>query len=117
MVPLALLTLALGQARPALAHECPEPEGTTIESLHHCVEHCREMGHIDNDGVARSLLGKIEAARDARDRGQLDLAVALLETFINEVEAQAGKHIDPEHAAHMVEHANRVIGALELAPV
>jgi hypothetical protein len=36
----------------------------------------------------------------------------LLESFVNEVEAQAGQHIGAMHAAHMVMHAGMVIAAL-----
>lgn len=91
---------------------CPDHMGTTIESLHHCVQHAHEAGHIDNAGVARSLLAKVNAALAAHDRGQDTVAIHHLEAFINAVEAQSGQHIDPEHAEHMIEHAERVIEAL-----
>jgi hypothetical protein len=35
-----------------------------------------------------------------------------LQAFIQNVEAQAGKHIVAEHAGHLVEHATMVIAAL-----
>ena len=36
----------------------------------------------------------------------------LLHAFINEVNAQAGKHIVADHAIHLVDHAGNVITAL-----
>ena len=86
--------------------------GTTIASLHHCVGHAYDMGHITNKGVANSLLAKLDAAQAALDRGQPGVAVNLLHAFINEVNAQAGKHIVADHAGHLVEHARNVITAL-----
>ena len=101
-------------AAPALAADdmtC-EHTGATIESLHHCIMHATEMGHIANAGVATSLMAKLDAAQAALDRGQTDVAIRLLNAFINEVNAQSGKFVDAEHAGHLIEHAQRVIDAL-----
>lgn len=92
--------------------ECPEPMGHTIASLRECVLHAAEDGHIDGATVLQSLLAKIDAAQVAYDRGQIATAVYLLRAFIQEVEALAGKQIDAEHAAHMIEHAGHVIEAI-----
>ena len=86
--------------------------GMTIESLHHCVMHAYDMGHITNKGVSASLLTKLDAAQAALDRGQSGVAANLLHAFINEVNAQAGKSIAAEHAGHLVDHAQNVIKAL-----
>lgn len=96
----------------ALAQHDQMCDMTTIASLHHCVMHAQEMGHIDNAGVANSLLKKLDAAQAAEDRGQITVAVKNLEAFIHAVEAQLGKHIDAVHGAHMIDHAQRVIAAL-----
>lgn len=37
----------------------------------------------------------------------------LLNTIIHEVQAQAGKHIEQEHAQHLVLHAQMVMQALK----
>jgi hypothetical protein len=71
------------------------------------------MGAITQPGVTNSLLAKIGAAQNAVDRGQPAVAVQVLRAFINEVQAQSGVHIDPEHAQHMISHAEQVIAALE----
>ena len=112
VVLLALLTAAL--AVPVFAseeHMCTH-DMNTIESLHHCVNHALEMGHITNAGVANALLAKLDGAQAALDRGQPAVAVNKLNSFINQLQAQSGNHIDPVHAEHLIMHAQMVIAAL-----
>ncbi|MEZ4681341.1 MAG: hypothetical protein R2932_44715 [Caldilineaceae bacterium] len=99
-------------APPVFAQHDQMCEMTTIASLQHCVVHAKEMGHIDNTGVANSLLQKLDAAQAAENRGQSAVAVNQLEAFIQAVEAQLGKHIDADHGTHMIHHAQMVIAAL-----
>lgn len=111
---LGMVVLLLVLAAPAFAaedHTC-DHEATTIESLHHCVMHALDMGHITNSSVANSLMAKLDAAQAAVDRGQPGVAINILQAFINEVNAQAGIHIDADHAGHLVAHAENVITAL-----
>lgn len=112
-VVLAVVALMLVAAPSVLASdgECAHNE-PTVESLHHCVQHALAEGHIDNAGVARSLLAKLDAAQAALDRGQTKVAINKLEAFIQEVTAQSGKHIVSEHASHLLEHADNVLDAL-----
>ena len=84
----------------------------TIASLEACVKHAAQQGFIDNQGITNSLLAKLDAAQAALDRGQTPVAINSLQAFINEVQAQAGKHIEQPHAGHLVEHAQMVIQAL-----
>src|SRR4051812_9377607 len=109
LVVLIAAALLLVSARPALADEMSTCDTPTIAALQMCVHHAAEMGHIDNNGVVRSLHAKLDAAQAALDRGQTGVAVNTLEAFINEVQAQAGQHIDAEHAEHMAMHAQTVI--------
>jgi predicted negative regulator of RcsB-dependent stress response len=76
------------------------------------VYHALEAGHIDSQGIARSLLAKLDAAQAALDQGQTSTALNQLNAVIREVEAQSAKHINAEHAGHLVEHAQNVVGAL-----
>lgn len=113
-VTLVVAVLSLFSVTPVFANEgmhCPHTEHT-IQSLRNCVAHAAEMRHIENRGVTNSLLAKLDAARAAADRGQNHVAVAKVEAFIHEVEAQAGKHIDTTHANHMIMHAQHVIHSL-----
>jgi hypothetical protein len=99
-----------GAARAQVTDECALTP--TIAALTTCVEHAASQGIIDNQGVANSLLAKLDAAHAALDRGQKSVAINNLQAFISEVQAQAGKHIDSLHAQHMVLHAQLVIQAL-----
>ena len=84
----------------------------TIASLRTSVQHAADEGHIDNQGFTRRLIAKLDAAQAALDREQAAVAVNVLEAFIRELDAQAGKHIGAEHAAHLQMHAQDVIAAL-----
>ena len=55
---LAVLLLTVAPASTADAMTC-DHSGTTIASLHHCVMHAYDMGHITNKGVANSLRAKL----------------------------------------------------------
>jgi hypothetical protein len=89
--------------------ECPR----TLDTLADCVTHHWEDGEIYSDGVYKSLISKVNAAVQARDNGNTDTAVNILEAFINQVQAQDGKKIAPEAAEHMVHHATEAIEKLE----
>ena len=102
--------LTPGTARAQTTDDCALTP--TIASLTTCVEHAASQGLITSQGVANSLLAKLDAAQAAVDRGQTSVAINELQAFINEVQAQAGKHIDSMHAQHMVMHAQLVIQAL-----
>jgi cell division FtsZ-interacting protein ZapD len=113
LLPVLIFVAALLlTAAPAFAMEECEHHGTTVESLHHCVMHAYDMGHITSAGVETSLLAKLDAAQAALDRGQPNVAIKQLNAFVAEVNAQSGVTIDAEHAGHLVMHAENVIAAL-----
>ena len=103
--------LTVGTARAQATDDCVH--APTITSLEACVEHAAQQGIIDNQGITNSLLAKLDAAQAALDRGQTSVAINNLQAFINEVQAQAGKHIEQLHAGHLVEHAQIVIQTLK----
>ena len=112
---LMVMVLSLLAVSPALAHEemgCAH-DATTIASLRECVVHAREMGHIDSERLAQSLLKKLDKAQASLDRGKVDDAIDKLEDFVEKVEDQSGQHIDSMHAEHLIHHAHMVIMALE----
>ena len=113
LIALTVLVLGLIAPVPARAQAMDDClHEATIQSLRACVHHAAEHGHIDNQGITRSLLAKLDAAQAAVDRGQPEVAVNLLEAFAREVRAQSGKHILQEHAEHLLIHAQAVIQAL-----
>ena len=85
----------------------------TIDSLEMCVQHAADMGHIDSQGVAHSLLAKLDKAEEAVADGHTGKAIHWLKAFIREVKDQSGKHIEAMHADQLVMHAELVIEALE----
>jgi hypothetical protein len=115
IIILALIAVALGLSAATtvsaaeMGHCSHEP---TIAALRSCVQHAIDHDHIDNPGVGRSLLAKLDSAQRSADRSQPAVAINKLEAFIHELDAQAGAHIETEHAAHMRTHAQEVIVAL-----
>ena len=109
------VALSLLAVSPVLAHEdmgCAH-DATTIASLRECVIHAREMGHIDSDRVAQNLLKKLDKAQANLNHDKVDNAIDKLEDFVEKVQEQSGKHIDPVHAEHLIHHAHMVIAALD----
>jgi hypothetical protein len=62
--------------------------------------------------VAQNLLKKLDKAQAYHDRGKVDKAIDKLEDFVEQVQDQSGKHIDPLHAEHLIHHTDMVIAAL-----
>jgi len=58
--------------------------------------------------TGRRQMQYIEAINPIAARNNADI----LQAFVQEVEAQAGKLIEADHAVHMVHHAEMVIEAL-----
>lgn len=69
----------------------------------------RQLGLIDNQGLANSLAQKLEAANAAKGRGQTQVAMNLLRAFINEVSGQSGKHITTDVANMLIADANTLV--------
>ncbi|MEX2610548.1 MAG: hypothetical protein WEA24_11420 [Gemmatimonadota bacterium] len=65
---------------------------------------------VSHNGLANSLCAKLSAAQRAADRGQDATHDNVMAAFINEVEAQTGKKIDPGHAAILIALATALIG-------
>ena len=113
-IVMAFIIVSLVGASPAKAQASDGcPLDTTVQSLQICVQYAADQGFIDNQGVANSFLAKLGAAQNAVNRNQPDVAINQLQAFIQEVQAQAGKHIDAMHAEHMVAHAQAVVQALK----
>jgi len=109
LLMLFLAVALVSRAHASDGHDCNE---ATVVSLYVCVQQAIDDGHISNAGVGNSLLRKVDAALAAEDRGKPSVAARILEAFINEVDAQAGIHIDWVHADHMIAHAEHVISDL-----
>jgi hypothetical protein len=78
-----------------------------------CIDQHYMMGDISNHGIYNSLLAKANAAIAARDQGQINTAINILNAFIKEVSAQNSKKITAEAANHMILHAQTAIEKLQ----
>jgi hypothetical protein len=117
-VILIFVVLSLMIASPALAQSedaCPHHDMmATVQALIKCVQHASDQSFITEPDITDSLLDKLYSAQAAVDRSQPAVAVNILHAFVNQVQAQAGKHIVPAmHADHLEQHAQRVIAALD----
>jgi hypothetical protein len=85
----------------------------TIQSTIADTQRAYDEGWIDNHGILNSLLRKLNNAQAALDLGDVEEAIDLLGAYINELEAQSGKHITAEAAALLIADAQWVIDHLE----
>ena len=110
-----VVALSLLAVSPALAQEdmgCAH-DMATIAELGDWVVHASEMGHIDSGRVAQKLLNTLDKAQAKLDRCRVNTAIEKLEDFVEMVQEQSGRHIDPTHAEHLIEHARLVIATLD----
>jgi hypothetical protein len=104
-VMLTLVPQAFAQAMTS----CP----MTLDTLPMCITNHWKLGEISNHGVYNSLLAKANAAIAAKDRGQVKTSINILNAFINQVNALAGKKIADTAANHMIMHAQTAIQVLQ----
>ena len=119
-IPLA--SLALGQH--TLTVEARDAAGNTAEGsvsfqvsvtfdqLTKLVEQYYQEGLIDNQGIKNSLIKKLENAQAALGRGQPNVAKNILGAFVNEVQAQSGKHINATAASTLINCATLLANTL-----
>ena len=84
----------------------------TAESLGKNVVRAFELGLITKQGTANSLGAKTDAALRSHQRGQHATEWNQLGAFINELEAQRGKSIDPVTADRFIAFAQDLIARL-----
>ncbi len=71
------------------------------------------LGLIDNKGIAKALSSDIDAASSATARGNKKTAKHFLNAFINQVNAQTGKHICGIAPKLLLADANSLLGQLQ----
>lgn len=57
---------------------------------------------VSEDGVANSLIAKLQAAIEAENRGNMKAKENILKAYVNELSAQSGKSIDEQQAKVLV---------------
>jgi len=78
------------------------------------IEFIKSMGL--QQGIERSLIAKLENGLEALMRGQRQVAINILNAFINEVEAQSGKGIAEPLANILIANAETMISRLSSVP-
>lgn len=81
----------------------------TADSIKDDVNIFTAAGLIKSPGIPTSLLAKLNTAADLRAQGKCAQAANLYEAFINELQAQSGKGVDPVAAAIMIADAQYLI--------
>jgi len=81
----------------------------TAQSIEDDVTQFRQSGAIDNGGIANSLLAKLESAAAKRASGNCSAAANIYSAFINDLQAQSGKHVTAAAAAIMIADAQYLI--------
>jgi len=90
----------------AIAFEVPS---ITPDSIKADVQTALASGAITNAGLGTSLLGELNAASDARSRGQCAVAANLYNAFIGELQAQSGKQVATATASQLISEAQFLI--------
>jgi hypothetical protein len=81
----------------------------TADSIKDDVTQFLQSGAINHSGIANSPLSKLNSAAAARGRSQCSAAASIYQAFINELQAQSGKHVDAPAAAIMIADAQYLI--------
>jgi parallel beta-helix repeat protein len=91
----------------------PPPIPTTIAELKTEIEELCSTGEIDNQGVVRGLVAKLNVAQRLIDKWKIEEAKSILEyDFIPQVQNLSGIHITPEAADILIESAEYIISHL-----
>ena len=85
----------------------------TVDSLLMSVNRFASEGKIDDNGVLNSLVKKLQGVQDSIKKGQTTAAINKLGAFINEVQAQSGKHITTDAANLLIADAQWVIAHMQ----
>ena len=86
-----------------------EPVQVTPDSITADVTNAEASGAITNHGTATSLLTKLDAAADARAKGDCAKAAKHYEAFIDELQKQSGMHVAAATATQLVSEAQFLI--------
>jgi len=83
-----------------------------IDSLISYKHQSRALGWIDNDGIMNSMDQKLENAKKQLEKGNTNAAANIVQSFINEVEAQKDKHLSSEAYALLKYNAEYLLEKL-----
>ena len=85
----------------------------TIDELKTAIEELGSEGEIDNQGIVKSLLAKLNVAQKLVDKGKMDEAKSILEEdFIPQVQNLVNIHITQDAADILIESAEYILSHL-----
>jgi len=90
----------------------PFPISTTIDELKTAVGELGSEGTIDNQGIVRSLIAKLDTAQKLIDKEKIDEAIMVLEDFVTQVQELSGIHITAEAADILIQSAEYIMSHL-----
>jgi len=89
------------------------PVPTTIGELKTKIEELGSEGEIDNQGIVKSLIAKLNVAQKLVDKGKIDEAKSILEEdFIPQVQNLTDIHLTPEAADLLIQSAEYILSNL-----
>jgi len=88
------------------------PLPRTIGELKTEIEELGPQGEIDNQGIVKSLIAKLNVAQKLVDKGKTDEAVNVLEDFIMQVQELSGIHITVEAADILIKSTEYIMDHL-----
>ncbi|MFX0211245.1 MAG: right-handed parallel beta-helix repeat-containing protein [Candidatus Hodarchaeota archaeon] len=99
---------------PLMEHWAPLPLiPTTLFELKTKVEELGSEGEIDNKGIVKSLIAKLNVAQKLVDKGKIDEAKSILEDdFIPQVQNLSRIHITPEAGDILIQSAEYILSHL-----
>jgi hypothetical protein len=113
VTPLVFISLASFLAPAYAQMMCTMDEmRDPLNHLPTCLTHHYDNGDIDNEGVYRSLLANAENAVSLNDKGKVDAAINVLNSLINELQAQNGKHVTESASNMLINHVQKAINQI-----
>lgn len=86
----------------------------TIDTLRREITNARDLGLIDNQGIANGLLQKLDSAEKKINQKSFRSAKNTLNALKNEINAQKSKHITEDAANTLLEDLNSIIQSITL---
>jgi len=91
------------------------PLPRTIGELKTEIEELGSGGEIDNQGIVKSLIAKLNVAQKLLDKGKIDEAKTILaDDFIPQVQNLTGIHITEESANILIKSAEYILSCMHI---
>jgi|GEM_PF-2022326 len=95
-----------------LLSQLPESE-VSLDDLIAYIRNAQEEGKISPEGIANSLISKLEEAKRQLEKEKSKQAVNALNAFLNELSRQHQKHISDEVYGYLKEKVERLISRID----